>query len=612
MIKLDLKGEKIMNNKKILLSIFLVVLIAFSVSSVSAEDATEDIVATDDAEVVAVEDVELLAADPISPTTNTSDAIQTAVDTAEDGGTVDLSNFDIYNITNKTITIAKDNLVIKGNGNTKILGYGDNDGIFAVTSKGVTIQGITFIDTNPKNDLRYGGSVNGWGISFAGSVAEGGIIDNCVFQDFNHAVDVSSCDYITVKNSKFNGGYATKLLNDPTVNKEKGSKVISVMGSHFITVLNNTFDGVMLDAISIAGGSGDAKIINNTFKNNVFSIFFGGASTDGTYITGNTFTNCGSFDDGVHSWDAYPVISIQKASSGVFISNNTFEVIDNNWLIAAEQGNTAHGYPSTLGNINVTNNIVKKYKDDVVTSGVTLLHILCRSGMLNPYEEIQISGNEVVDGARTLVVWCNDWGSEDASPSDVVIPKAELVQTQIAITAVDGTKITGVLKDISGNVIDGAALSYSINNGAAVNITTDDNGVFIINGESGKLVSINFAATDKFAASANSITLTPVTKTVTKTVSKKAVTLKAPNKKFKVKKVKKVQITLKSAGKALAGKKVTINVNGKSFSAKTNKKGVATIKVKLTKKGTYSYVASFAGDSAYNSGLKAGKIVVKK
>ena len=600
-----------MNNKKILLSFFLVVLIAFSVSSVSAEAATDDIVATDDVDVVAAEDVELLAADPISPTTNTSDAIQTAVDTAQDGGTVDLSTFATYNITNNTITVSKDNLLIKGNGATTIYGYGDGKGFFDVQGKGVTIQGITFIDTNPKNNFVYDGSVNGWGVNFGSSVAEGGIVDNCVFQDFNQAVVVSSCDYITVKDSKFNGGYATKLLNDPTVNKEKGSKVIGVMGSHFITVLNNTFEGVVLDAISIAGGSGDAKIINNTFKDNVYSIFFGGASTDGTFITGNTFTDCGSFNDGTHDWDAYPVISIQKASSGVFISNNTFNVIDNNWLIAAEQGNTAHGYPSTLGNINVTDNIVRKSNPSVETSGVTLLHILCRSGMLNPYAEIHISGNDVDDGVRTLVVWCNDWGSEDASPSNIVIPKADLVQTQIAITSVDGTKITGVLKDILGNPIDGAALSYSINNGTAKSITTDENGVFIITGESGKLVAINFAATDKFAASANAITLTPVTKTVTKTVSKKAVTLKAPKAKFKVKKVKKVKITLKSGGKALAGKKVTINVNGKAFSAKTNKKGVATIKVKLTKKGTYSYVASFAGDSAYNSGLKAGKIVVK-
>lgn len=601
-----------MNNKKILLSIFLVVLVALSVSSVSAENAADDIVAAEDTDAVAIEDVESLAADPVSPTTNSSDAIQTAVNAAGDGGIVDLSNFASYDITNNTITVSKDNLVIKGNGATTIYGYGDGNGFFDVKSKGVTLQGLTFVDTNPKNNLTYNGNAAGWGIQFAGSVAEGGIVDNCVFQDFNQAVVVSSCNNITVKNSKFNGGYATKLINDPTVNKEKGSKVISVMGSFYTTILNNTFEGKVLDAISIAGGSGDAKILNNIFKDNVYSIFFGGASTDGTFITGNTFTNCGSFDDGVHSWDAFPVISIQKASSGVFISNNTFDVIDNNWLIAAEQGNTAHGYPSTLGNINVTKNIVRKYNDDVVTSGVTLLHILCRSGSLNPYAEIAVNGNDVADGVKTLVVWCNDWGDEFSSPSNIVIPKADLVQTQIAISSIDGTKITGTLKDIAGKGVDGAVLTYSINNGTAVNLTTDDNGVFIINGESGKTVDINFAATDKFAASASSIVLpAEVVKTVTKTVSKKSVTLKAPKATFKVKKVKKIKITLKSGKKAIAKKKVTINVNGKSFSAKTNSKGVATIKVKLTKKGTYSYVASFAGDKTYNSGLKAGKIVVK-
>ncbi|WP_406534492.1 hypothetical protein, partial [Methanobrevibacter sp.] len=117
-----------MNNKKILLSIFLVVLIALSVSSVSAETAADDIVAVEDTDVVAVEDIELLAADPVSPTANTSDAIQTAVDSAEDGGIVDLSNYASYDITNNTITVSKDNLVIKGNGATTIYGYGDGNG----------------------------------------------------------------------------------------------------------------------------------------------------------------------------------------------------------------------------------------------------------------------------------------------------------------------------------------------------------------------------------------------------------------------------------------------------------------------------------------------------
>ena len=601
-----------MTNKKILLSIFIVFLIAFSVSSVSAKNITDDIVATEDTDVVAIDDVELLAADPISPTTNTSDAIQTAVDGAEDGGIIDLSNYASYDITNNTITVSKDNLVIKGNGTTTIYGYGDGNGFFSVKSKGVIIQGLIFVDTNPKNNLTYDGNVAGWGIQFAGSVAQDGTVNNCVFHNFNQAIVVSSCNNITVKNSKFYGGYSTKLINDPTVNKEKGSKVISVMGSFNANILNNTFEGKVLDAISIAGGSGDAKILNNTFKDNVYSIFFGGASTDGTFITGNTFINCGSFKDDAHSWDGFPVISIQKASSAVFISNNTFFVIDNNWLIAAEQGNTAHGYPSTLGNINVTNNIVRKYNDAVVTSGVTLVHILCRSGMLNPYAEIAINGNDIEDGVKTLVVWCNDWGDEYSNPSDIVIPKAELVQTQIVISNTDGTKITGILKDISGKAINGADLTYSINNGADVKVTTDENGVFIINGEFGKSVAINFAATDKFAASATSFTLpAQAIKTVTKIVSKKSVALKAPKAVFKVKNAKKVKITLKSGKKALAKKKVTINVNGKSFSAKTNSKGVATISVKLTKKGIYSYVASFSGDKTYNSGLKAGKIVVK-
>jgi hypothetical protein len=681
-----------MNNKKILVSFLLVVLIALSVSAVSAEDVSAD--------------ADVIAGNNIVPVDQTVDAVQNAVNNATAGDTVLLNG--AYDFSNATVTIqGKDNLIIDGQGTTTITGYGDGQGLFYVTkSAAVTITGITFIDNNPKNNLTYNGNVAGWGVQFNGKDANGGVVDNCKFQDFNQAVVVKSCDYVTVKNSEFIGGIATKLVNDPTVNKEQGSKVISVGGSFFTTIQNNTFDGVVLDAISIAQASGDARIIGNTFKNNVYSIFFGGASTDGTYITDNTFINCGSYNGPFNGttvlWEGYPVISIQKAASGVYISGNTFKAINNNFLIAAEQGNAAHGYPSTLGDINVTNNIVELADASVNPTGITLLHVLCRAGALNPFAPITVTGNTIASGVKTLVVWENDWGSEDGSPSNIVIPAAPLVQTQVAITNVaqDGT-VTAVLKDINGKPLAGETISYTINGNAATT-TTDEYGAISIVGAPSDVIVITYNPTSTYASSQASITLpdTPVltptvltvnsvnvkaqegkkatitavlkdangnpiaNKTVaiveantgsqmvvgetdangaisaqysiaaatsfaivahfngddytagsidfgTFKVTKNAVTLTNPTKTYKVKATKKITLTLKSAGKAVAKKKITLKVNGKTYTGTTNSNGQVTFTLKIAKKGTFTYTAKFAGDNAYNAITKTAKIIVK-
>ena len=68
---------------------------------------------------------------------------------------------------------------------------------------------------------------------------------------------------------------------------------------------------------------------------------------------------------------------------------------------------------------------------------------------------------------------------------------------------------------------------------------------------------------------------------------------------------------MKSKGKALAKKKVTLKIKSKTYRAKTNSKGVATIKVKLNKKGTYKFKATFAGDGTYKAISKKGKIKIK-
>ena len=48
-----------------------------------------------------------------------------------------------------------------------------------------------------------------------------------------------------------------------------------------------------------------------------------------------------------------------------------------------------------------------------------------------------------------------------------------------------------------------------------------------------------------------------------------------------------------------------------TYSAKTNAKGVATVKIKLTKKGTFKYTAKFVGDATYKAVSKTNKIKVK-
>jgi len=77
-------------------------------------------------------------------------------------------------------------------------------------------------------------------------------------------------------------------------------------------------------------------------------------------------------------------------------------------------------------------------------------------------------------------------------------------------------------------------------------------------------------------------------------------------------KTKTIKATLKlSNGTLLSGKKITFKVNGIYYTATTNSKGVASIKVSLSTKKTYTYTASFAGDNQYSSTSSSSKIVIK-
>ncbi len=70
--------------------------------------------------------------------------------------------------------------------------------------------------------------------------------------------------------------------------------------------------------------------------------------------------------------------------------------------------------------------------------------------------------------------------------------------------------------------------------------------------------------------------------------------------------------TLRAANnKAIAGKKIVFTVNGKKYTAKTNSKGVARVKVNLSKRKNYRFTVNFAGDNTFNKLSKQGNVVIK-
>ena len=173
-------------------------------------------------------------------------------------------------------------------------------------------------------------------------------------------------------------------------------------------------------------------------------------------------------------------------------------------------------------------------------------------------------------------------------------------------TAKVAKTLSVTLKDANGKAIANKTITYSIN-GVTKTTKTDANGIVKIAVNQAKAgtyyYSICFLGDNDYKSAF---------KTVKVTVNKQATKAVFKAKTFKVKATKKVSFTLKDAsGKAIKGKKITFKVGKKTYTAKTNAKGVATVKVKLTKKGKYTVTAKFAGDSTYKAITKKAKITVK-
>ena len=182
------------------------------------------------------------------------------------------------------------------------------------------------------------------------------------------------------------------------------------------------------------------------------------------------------------------------------------------------------------------------------------------------------------------------------------------VKTKTVDVVVDGKTgkyFKGVLKDVLGNVLANKEILISYNEKTYMK-TTDKNGAFKfqlnIKKAGSYSISAYYLGDNIYKASYAAAKIT-VTKQTPKITAKKAT--------YKVKTKKKlIKATFKSAkNHPVKGKLIKFTVKGKTYSAKTNKKGIASVNIKLAKKGTYKVAVKFAGDTTYNKVTK--KITLK-
>ena len=230
----------------------------------------------------------------------------------------------------------------------------------------------------------------------------------------------------------------------------------------------------------------------------------------------------------------------------------------------------------------------------------------------DPNGQITIPTKELNAGTYTAKISFagNENYTESSTTATVTVSKDSPKLTASAVTTTYNVakNLVITLKDSTGKALSGVEVIAKIGS-TTKKAKTDQNGQAKIN--VAKLLPKTYTAQISFAGDANYNAASTTAKVTVKKATPK-LTAKAKTFKFEDK-TKKYTISLKdNKGKALKNKKITLKVNGKTYTAKTNSKGVATFKLnKLTKKGKFNAAITYAGDKYYNKISKKAKITVK-
>ena len=636
-------GEIGMLSKKIIfLAILLISLLSLSAVS-AADDTASDISSTiDDVTLEKTVNEEIISEEGTGETTQEPKSFTNLNDTIN-GNSDDYISLDsdyIYTDDDSDfqhgINITRD-VTINGNGHTI---DGNNAArIFQVQECTVVFQNIDFV--NGRSPGSYGDAGALWVYDGAKATAE-----NCTFTN-NHGTYRGGATHgdCTAINCTFtnNGVNGNKNEKDGG-SMNRGTAIdCTFVNNHAGGCGGAIFNGTAVNCTFIYNSAQSGADVYNTEcdENCLFldSAYLTASDLITTYNSGEKllFNFSAMVDDEEISFNNVNV-EIKISQNGEEIGTyRAYSGEERGWIVTLEPGTynaTLSVGPAEPANVTIT---VNKIDAEISTSAEDIsLFVGDESAVeyaLNPSDAdgdiIFTSSNpEVVsvdstgaikalsEGTVTITISLSSdhYNAPDATVNVEISRKTpELTATSVTTTYNVNKDLVITLKDEKGEALSGEEVTVDLN--GTKTYTTDENGQVKI--ATGSLVpntynvKISFAGNDYYLGSDATAEVTVKKATPKMTASAKTFTFEDKTKKYTV--------TLKdNNGNALKNTKVTLKVNGKTYTATTNSKGVATFKLsditkgkKLTKKATYNAVISFAGDKYYNKVTKNVKLSVK-
>ena len=557
------------------------------------------------------------------------------------GVTLDGNNMArIFNVDNLDLNVKFYNIVfINGlsdfggaicNGNAYNCTFTNNTGYNGGvnTSGGGIYNGNAYNCTFIHNNARY----------YGGAICNGNAY-NCTFTNNNTAqlggaiYNGTAYNCIFLNNSAYIGGAISEgNAYNCTFTGQLASHggVICNGNAYNCTFTNNTgFDG---------GAIRYGNAYNCTFTNN-------NASDGGAICNGNayncTFTNNTARNDGgaLNIGNAYNctftnntagnyggALNSSNATNCIFNNNNATigqAMYQGNAILCIFNGNTNNDtniIPSTINVLNYTstyqsgerlkfnltadniefdgfNTTIKIYKDNVL---YTTVYGLTGEGWI-----VDLNPN-----TYTAVLSLTSYPDEKPSNVTIIVLKraSKIISSPVITTYNIGKNLVITLKDGNGKPISGTVLTVKL--GSSKKYTTNANGQVKIN--VGTLTPKTYTAKITYAGS-DFYNGTTGSAKVTVKKAKPKITAKSTSFKLKLK-TKKYTVTFKNNKyQALKNTKVTLKVNGKTYSVKTNSKGQGVFKItNLKKKGSYTAVITVPTNKYYNKVSKKVKITVKQ